>query len=544
MERTEALVAIAVLAGAALPMSSSRNNPPGNLNNRHIDDDYGRFNRVFRDYEARVKGNLSGPPGLSAHFVSLIRDFRVDVQKFSTALPQNVANQDMIEQLRRHFLVSGRWLERNTVILQEQKALVRNMKDSGTARLTYRPLDKPIDTQNETLSIGYYNQALMGERTQQTNRLNPDGTFVKPGDQAVRDIFMPGQQAGSFNEFQGGALTIGGAPNLNDSHLVFSQGDPPPDMMDYNANRDINVGLVPPKHPMAMVQYKAGVNIPFDYSPPARSPADSETSLNTDQMFIELGNIDRLASRLKPTADQLATFGETSTMAGGSIYGAAPPSLLVKNRPDPPEQKSSAPTTPAQNPVANFNQQGDFNSKDLTQELIDRTREQSQAAMNDGLLSKAVVLRHQADMQEFGEIQLTTPTKALVPIAEYTRSPGGTKDSEFFAAIRQIQEDIDRTDKVGDIEVFINMLQKTVPAVYRNSPGSFTIPNRRDVIDSAEYRAWRRIYDDGVEKRNRSRPRSVSFSSPRKAGAPKQTKKFKTALEGLPQLPGEDDMQY
>ena len=59
MERTEALVAIAVLAGAAFAMSSSRNNPPGNLNNRHIDDTYAEFNRVYRDLEDRVKGNLS-----------------------------------------------------------------------------------------------------------------------------------------------------------------------------------------------------------------------------------------------------------------------------------------------------------------------------------------------------------------------------------------------------------------------------------------------------------------------------------------------------
>ena len=76
-----------------------------------------------------------------------------------------------------------------------------------------------------------------------------------------------------------------------------------------------------------------------------------------------------------------------------------------------------------QKPIASFNQQPNFtNPKDTTQELIDRTRDQAQEAFNDGQLSRAVVLKNQADVQEFGEIHLGTPTKPLVPISEITTS--------------------------------------------------------------------------------------------------------------------------
>ena len=194
-----------------------------------------------------------------------------------------------------------------------------------------------------------------------------------------------------------------------------------------------------------------------------------------------------------------------------------------------------------------FNQQPNFtHPKDTTAELIKRERQQSQNAFNTGNLGQAVVLKNQADVREFGEVLLATPSK-LRPISETTQSPGGTKiDAEFSAKLDQISRDIDNHDDPEALNFYMRQLDKTVPDIYANSPGSFTMPRAKDIEQSAEYRKWRRVHDQGAAKRNKTRGRSQSFARPEALHTPPKSKTYKhePTLENVPPVPMSVDLVY
>ncbi len=68
------------------------------------------------------------------------------------------------------------------------------------------------------------------------------------------------------------------------------------------------------------------------------------------------------------------------------------------------------------------------------------------------------------------------------------------------------------------------------------NPPVFTNQPKPDIVHTEEHRAWARILKYIQNRRNKERPRSGSFSSPGKVGAPR--KRFRTPLDKTEEVVG------
>ena len=507
MEQSEAIIAVVILAGVAFVMSGQAPKSQKGLQIQNNDVEYENLCSAFQYLENQVGSKLTGLPGISIFTVSEIKNFLVDIRAFQSRFDKNsISTRDIVSGCERMYQRANSWVNRQDEIKAGQKANIRQMRAAGGRRIRNRPLGRMIQTQNDHFANQPYDQVNSGQQQMVT----------WPDPPPSNEIFQPGRDAGPMRDYVDGNLVFG-APNM--SHVQISQdflqiANPENDDVLMSATRDMQVGLIKPKEDY--------INMDFEYSP-----------TGSEQMFSALDDIGR---ELAPSPN----FGTTSTAAAGSIYGAGnnAPLAIRQKRPEPTEQKQQTQST-AIVPLSDFNQQGDFeNPMDVTAEKIRREKAQAKKELEEGNMAQSHALASQAQIRQFGEVAPKSPVSKPTPLISraLVRAPQYNPvdieeppDENFYNAINKIQKKAEQTDRVSDLEVYINELYRTVPRKYAMNPLLFTNQPKPDIVHTEEHRTWTRILKYSVNRRNKERPRSGSFSSPGKAGAPR--KRFRTPLD-------------
>ena len=491
----QALIVVALVAVAGFVAWGASQNPIqayGGLQGRVEDTKYEEFVRTFQDFQKRVEGNLSGPPGLDQSLVGRIRGFREEVRQFSLTVDDQTA-PDIIERLERISAQTGEWLDRQANIEAQQRELVRQMKGAPHSGNAVRnPLRKPINTTNDKFSTpGPFDQPSSGmaPRTQAQNpTVDPStGRFYNTAADNLQQGmggFLQGNNVGSG--FPAGG--VGSGTKLNFGTTTFMQVDQRPNLLTDIAEHEVETGVVKPLAIKANPEAWAAADFP------SRSPSQSPVPV----------------------------FGGFGAQAGGmeSIYGeidwsAADPAVKQERPPAMPTLESTG-VQPTEMALVSFNQQGSFDAG-TEEERMRQMREESKQFARQGDMAEASKLERAADTQEFGTATVPkekSPTKRS--------SAFDTLDREYMAKLAGFSEDVAVTKDPEHLKTYITSMEQLIPRRFRGKPQLWLAPAKGStVLSSPEYRELVRVRKLAQSKLGGAgRPRSESFQ----ATAPRQKK--------------------
>ena len=483
----QALIIVALVAVAGFVAWGASQNPIeryGGLQGTVQDSTYEEFVRTFRDFEQRVNGNLSGPPGLDVQFVGRIKSFREDVRRYSETVDELTA-PDVRDMLEKIFAQSGGWLDRQASIEAQQEATLRQMKNAPHAGTAVRnPLRKPINTTNDKFRTpGPFDQpsTSMAPRTQtQAASVDPNtGRFYNaaPDNQQVgMGSFQQGNDVNGGHSVPG----IGSGTKLNFGNTTFMQIESRPNMLERIAESEMETGVTKPLAIMPNPKLK-----PLPRSPSASPP---------------------------PSEGGFGTFGDKA-WGMESMYGEidfSKANIDPKVAQERPPAKPSVDDTPMAEKMAivnnPFNQQGDFHTG-TEESRIQQMRDESKEFANAGDMAQASKLERAADTKEFGT--------ALVPVEKSPepRSAFDTLDREYMAQLAEYSKNVEVQKDPDNIRTFLTSIEQLVPRRYRGRRAQEWLQPVKgsDVIRTPEYREFLRVRNLAQSKLGGARPRSESF---------------------------------